>query len=242
MHFVYIDDSGDEKVAIFSALAIPDDQWKTNFEKIREFRQAIKKSDGILIRKELHAVDFVTGRGRPAGKRIVTKWRRSQVFRQALEVTASLEGARLFNACVPRTNVDLAFERLLNRINVAMQKSGSHALIFSDEGKEHSYTRLSRRLAAFNPIPSKFGEWESGDKTKNLPTKRIIEDIVFRDSASSVYLQLVDFCAYALLCSERPEKSRTKYNNHLAFGLLEPILVKAAFGKDPRGLGIIRET
>jgi hypothetical protein len=240
MHFVYIDDSGDEQVAIFSALAIPDDQWKANYEAIKAFRQEIKKSDGILIRKELHAVNFVTGRGRPAGHRIVTKWRRSQIFRAALDITAKLEGARLFNACVPKANVDLAFERLLNRVNVAMSKSGSRALIISDEGKEHTYTRLSRRLAKFNPIPSRYGRWPSGP-TANIPTDRIIEDIVFRDSASSVFLQLVDFCAYALLCSEEPAKSRTKYNNHEAFDLLDPILVKEAFSKDPRGLGIIRK-
>jgi hypothetical protein len=49
-------------------------------------------------------------------------------------------------------------------------------------------------------------------------------------------LQIVDFCAYALLCQECPTGKRVWYENHKAFGLLDPILVKAANGDDPQGI------
>ena len=37
------------------------------------------------------------------------------------------------------------------------------------------------------------------------------------------FIQLSDFCAYALLCQERPIASKTKYGLDQAFDLLKPI-------------------
>jgi hypothetical protein len=143
VHIVYIDDSGDQEWAIFSALAIPAELWRDTFEKVKEFRQALKHKDGILLRKELHAVDFIPGRGRPAGpKRAVLKHRRSEIFRETLTLTAALPEAKSLNAAGPRRYEDRLFERLLVRIHVCMRKSDpqSHALIISDKGKEVAYT------------------------------------------------------------------------------------------------------
>lgn len=70
MHIVYIDDSGDEVLSAFSALVVPADQWKQCFAKIKQFRTDLRKSDGIYVKKELHAWKFVSGRGRIAPTRI----------------------------------------------------------------------------------------------------------------------------------------------------------------------------
>ena len=71
---------------------------------------------------------------------------------------------------------------------------------------------------------------------------QIVEDIVYRDSKRSAFIQLADFCAFALLRSENPIASRTKYGLDKSFDRLKPALVTQAFAKDPRGFGIIRET
>ena len=55
MHLIYIDDSRDEEVCVFSVLIIPAGQWRACFEQLRTFRRSLKDSDGIFIRKELHA-------------------------------------------------------------------------------------------------------------------------------------------------------------------------------------------
>ena len=59
MHLTYIDDSGDEKLSIFSALAIRADKWNACLEKIKNFRHDIQTSDGIFIHAEFHAWEFV---------------------------------------------------------------------------------------------------------------------------------------------------------------------------------------
>ena len=68
----------------------------------------------------------------------------------------------------------------------------------------------------------------------------MIEDPVFKDSESSYFIQLVDFCAYALLRMERPIPTRTALGYDAMYQQLEPIVVKACNQNDPRSLGIIR--
>ena len=149
-----------------------------------------------------------------------------------------LSSMRLFNVCVAN-HQDWAFERLINRINRTMQAWGSHALLICDEGKEADYTRLVRKMCVHNPIPSRFGVWQdTGNSTRNIPIDRIIEDPFFKKSDKSYFIQLVDFCAYALLRKEKPIPSKSKYGLHEAFQQLEPICVKEACPRDQ--FGIIR--
>jgi hypothetical protein len=236
MHLVYIDDSRDEELCVFSALAIPADQWQQAFAQVRQFRRDLRKSDGIYVYKELHAWEFVSGRGRISDQ-TVTKGRRCQIFKEALQMVASLPGARLFNAVFNSKQDMLAFERLLNRINRTMTEWDSHAILVCDTGKESAYTRLSRRMHVYNPIPSRTGFWEDTQSaTKNIPIDRIIEDPFFKRSEQSYFMQLVDFCAYALLRRERPVPSKTRYGLDKAFSLLAGILVHEASSRDPEGI------
>lgn len=68
----------------------------------------------------------------------------------------------------------------------------------------------------------------------------MIEDPFFKDSRSSYFIQLVDFCAYALLRSERPLASKTALGYDKMYDLLAPITMAVNNKADPRGLGIIR--
>ena len=241
MHLVYIDDSRDESICAFSALVIPADQWRTSFEIVRTFRRDIRNSDGIFVYKELHATEFVAGRGRVAPN-VVFKGRRCEIFKETLKMMSCLPDAHLFNAVFSKNQDAIAFERLLNRINRTMKAWNSKAIIFCDEGKDKEYTRLARKMQVNNPIPSQFGGWPSGLPTKNIPLEYILEDPVFKDSKQSYFIQLADFAAYALLRKERPLPSKTKYGLDKAFYLMnnKDFFVTAATGSDPEKLGIIR--
>jgi len=236
MHLIYIDDSRDEKLCVFSALAIAEEHWRDAFERIRQFRRALKQSDGIYVYAEFHAWKFVSGRGRIAD-RVVAKGRRCQIFKDALLEVAKLPDAKLFNAVLPAKQDMRAFERLLNRINRAMEKLENRAILICDEGKEAAYTKLTRRMGIYNPIASRYGSWSgSGARFKNIPITRILEDPFFKQSERSYFIQLVDFCAYSLLRRERPVASKTKYGLNEAFNLLSPILVREASSTDPEGI------
>jgi hypothetical protein len=236
MHLIYIDDSRDEQLCVFSALALPVDQWHRAFEQVREFRRNLRRAYGIYVYKELHAWKFVSGRG-DISDRIVTKGQRCAIFQDALKMTTTLPGARLFNTVFPRGDSKRAFEWMLNRINRALIDWGSYGILICDQGEDETYTRIVRRMYVYNPIPSKFGAWgNSGKSWKNIPLDRIVEDPVFKDSEQSYFVQLADFAAYALLRRERPLPSKSQYGLDRAFVELAPILVRDANRRDPEGI------
>ena len=111
----------------------------------------------------------------------------------------------------------------------------SHAILICDEGKETIYTRLLRRMGVYNPIPSMLGSWPEGTVTRNIPVDLILEDPFFKVSQRSYFIQLVDFCAYALLRKERPVASKTRYGIDAAFDILDPILFRGATQYDRAG-------
>ena len=241
MHIVYVDDSRDERACVFSALSIPAETWREAFESVKAFRRTLKRSDGIYVYKELHAWKFISGRGR-VGDRVVPKGRRRQIFFDSLRLAASLPGAKLFNAVFGPKDDVRAFERLLNRINRTAQARaehqgyGGHVLVICDQGKEAAYTRLVRKMGVYNPIPSQLGEWPEGTLTRNIPIERILEDPVFKASERSYFIQLADFCAYALLRREQPLPSKSQFGIDQAFGLLSAILAREATQYDPEGI------
>ncbi|MCC3305598.1 DUF3800 domain-containing protein [Sneathiella sp. HT1-7] len=235
MHFVYIDDSGDNDVACFSALIIPADQWRTSIQHLLEVRRSMRVSDGVYVTKEIHSTDWLAGKGKIA-QFPISKERRARLFDYYLSGIALLPSAQLINACVSRKEKDRAFEYLLNRLQVNMSKAGSRCVVFCDEGK--SYDAIKRRIGIHNFIQSQFGNWEDGNTAMNLPTDRLLEDIVYRNSNKSIFVQAADACAYSLLRREQPIPSKTALGLDNSFYILEKIMVKNAYGRDE--FGIIR--
>jgi len=241
MHFVYIDDSNDDnaqsrRLCSFASLIIPDVQWLESFMMVKDFRRWLKNKYGLYINKELHACEFVAGRGHISNQTI-TKYERSVIFVETLKLTSRLPNAKILVAAGKKSNQYLLFERLLNRINKNMESNSSKAVLFCDEGNNRVYTQLRRRMGIFNQIPSRYGVWrDTGSSTKNIPIRNILEDPVFKDSKQSYFIQLVDFASYALLRQENQIASRNKYNIHIAFDQLNNLLVPEAFKGDKRGI------
>jgi hypothetical protein len=132
-----------------------------------------------------------------------------------------------------------AVDRLFNRIqtNVSRLQPPSHALVIFDKGKERQITKLSRRMSAFNFIPSKFECWPGGARARHIATDNVVEDPVFRESRDSYFLQLVDFAAFALLKREVPPSPFIlRWGYHTLFEKLRPVLCLAASRSDPCGI------
>ncbi|HEX2269458.1 MAG TPA: DUF3800 domain-containing protein [Pyrinomonadaceae bacterium] len=115
----------------------------------------------------------------------------------------------------------------------------SRAVIFADEGRETEITRALRKMHVFNPIPSRLGEWPSGEPTKNITIDRIVEDPNFKRSDRSYLIQLADCIAFALLKREvAPTPVIAKYGVDEMFDeALRGICYRKA---SPDPLGIVR--
>ena len=234
MHLIYIDDSFEKPHQIYSAIAVPAHLWRPFFQHVKAWRQELKRTDGILITKELHATEFAGGRGR-LGPRVVGKYRRSQIFREAMLMLNSFEGIKIFNVC-HTARPEWALERLITRINKTMEAWDSHAMLIIDEGKEAEITRLLRKMGVFNPVPVYIGPGVY--QMRNLPVDRILEDPVFKPSDRSYFVQMADFVAYALLRRERRLASKDRYGYHQCFDLLGDVVAREASTHDP--MGVIR--
>jgi len=251
MYLIYIDESGDEGTApgctanfVVSALFVPKDEWRTTFEAIQQFRQRLKREKGLYTTKEWHANKFVGGRSKIAPKAI-WKYDRCQIFRGTLELLTQMHWLKIINICCQKTKVlkpgedalSWCFDRLLNRVQRFLQAAEAQSILICDAGKEKKSRRITRRLMRFNPVPSAFGQWRTGERAKNIPITTIIEDPFFRDSSYSYFIQAVDFVAFALLKKEeRPTPHVKKYGLHKMFDILEPILCKEAHRADPQGI------
>jgi hypothetical protein len=234
MHLIYIDDSYEDPVQTYSAIAIPAARWRETFKSVLQWRRELKRTDGMFTTKEFHATEFVAGRGRLAPD-IITKYRRSQIFRDSFRLLNELDGLRVFSSC-RTTNPNWAFERLLTRIHKTMVTWDSHAILICDEGKELEFTRLARKMGTFNPVPVYIAPQVL--QVQNLATVRIIEDPIFKPSHRSFFVQMADFVAYALLRREKHLASKNAYGLHTCFDLLGNVVVREASLTDP--MGIIR--
>jgi hypothetical protein len=277
VRFFYVDESFDAKFYCLSAIVIRHTEWKRCFDEVRAHRVHLRDHFGIRLRREIHAHELVSGRGR-LGPQVIGKWQRASIFLGLLRLVAKLPSVMLFNVCLERKNhkdaqMD-AWDRLINRIERTMLKFEqeelpkrekllakigqslssteldelrkrvlnyrSRAMIIADEGREGEIEKALRRMHVFNPVPSKYGEWAPGRRTKNITTDRIIEDPIFKKSHRSYFVQLADCVAYALLKRETEPTARIrKYGIHQMFdSTLANVCYKKASTKDM--LGIVR--
>ncbi|HEX8410498.1 MAG TPA: DUF3800 domain-containing protein [Thermoanaerobaculia bacterium] len=159
VRFFYIDESFDASKFCLSAIAIRHTEWRECFDRVREHREFLKKDHGIFLRKEIHAQEFVGGRGRIAD-RIIGKHARSRIFEGLLNLVAQLPNVIIMNICldVPgRKDVQLdAWDRLMNRIERALR------------GFEETELPLRRELISALPPEYPDAERERLDYRVNL--------------------------------------------------------------------------
>jgi len=239
MWFAYLDESKEEnKFFVYTALIVDAANWSKAFLALKQMRQTMKSQGDIYIRKELHAWKFASGKGQIATRRI-DKAERAKIFEWVLRVAVDTGLFRIISAV--NTNEMYAFERLMNRLNRTALAQGHELILICDQGQEAQFTKRIRKMRVHNPIPSNQGSWQdTGQTTRNITLDRFLEDPFFKDSNSSYFIQLADFCAYALLRMERPIASRSALGYDTFYPVLEPIVFKECNARDPRGLGIIR--
>ncbi len=158
----YVDESFDEKKYCLSAIGIRHSEWRECFNRVRQHRSLLKQDFGMFLRKEIHAHEFVSGRGRISEQQ-VGKWQRSRIFERLLSSVAELPNVMVINVCLDTTGrrdpqMD-AWDRLINRIERTMLEYEKKELplrrklianVGADYPKDH-LTELERRLNSYRP-------------------------------------------------------------------------------------------
>jgi Protein of unknown function (DUF3800) len=123
-YLFYVDESYDSQFFCLSAICICHRFWDQCFNEVKSLRVTLKSSHGIYLRKEIHATDFVSGRG-AVGTRTITKWERSRIYFELLQLVARLPQVFIVNVCLQRSSHPdpqmVAWDRLLNRVERTMR-------------------------------------------------------------------------------------------------------------------------
>jgi hypothetical protein len=94
-------------------------------------------------------------------------------------------------------------------------------------------TQLMRQIRRFNPVPN---QPLLGLGYRNLTITNIIENLSFRDSAHSYYIQAADLIAFLLYWKIAPNTYIQRKSAHNYFDRLTPILCRVASNSDPQGI------
>ncbi|GAA1898134.1 DUF3800 domain-containing protein [Streptantibioticus ferralitis] len=185
----YIDDSGAESTGyvVYGWAEVDIAQWSKALRRWLDFRKRLYTDAGIPADYELHATQFIPGRGEPSGNRAWDrrKKNRAQVAQNALATIAAMPGT--FAGAVYRHTPKrgrayhgeraAVYEALLADLDARLGATGDHGVIVMDgDGSDPTYQREHRKL--------------------KLATRHIVEDPWFLGSNTSQPVQAADLLAY----------------------------------------------
>ncbi|MGL4177124.1 MAG: DUF3800 domain-containing protein [Dermatophilaceae bacterium] len=206
----YIDDSGtvDTGHIVYSWIEVTPDCWNGGLRHWIDLRKELYATHKIPPATELHAAQFVGGRGRPSTDSAVnaSKAARREVMTRALKAIGENPDIVLGTVYRKTTTTGPAYarqrvavyEKLLQHLDARLVKADEFGMIFMD-GSDQAYQRAHRQL--------------------KLSSRRIIEDPVYQSSHISQWVQMADLVAWStyqsLLRHPRKRFTWNWYQTHL---------------------------
>jgi hypothetical protein len=215
MEFLFIDDSGDNgfsegstEFLILAGISVESSYWKEYFWKIKELRQKISQKYGLKF-EELKGSDIFTHRGPFFNSLVASPKDSLWIYKQCVELICddsvnlfvTRQSKKEFEKRQKQTtikNIKKLFDQwiwteyLQMYDNYLLYKSKQHGkpqtgLIYSDNSGQQKYIR--KIVKSFS---TRF------DNQSELPGAGIVEDVIFRDSKSSYFIQLSDILAFSI--------------------------------------------
>ena len=145
MYLIYIDESYDETHFAYSAMFINAFKWNFYFNHLLEWRREWFQKYQIPLGYEVHATDFVGGRGQHPTNR--NKMHRARLFYEVIGRIERIEGVQIINVITDDKKKHLMlFGRMLNRANRTLQEKNAIGILICDEGNENKLTSMVRSM------------------------------------------------------------------------------------------------
>ncbi|WP_330350111.1 DUF3800 domain-containing protein [Streptomyces sp. NBC_00582] len=168
----YIDDSGipSSGLALYTAVGVPKAEAARVLRVWQELRDRWSRDHGIPPEYELHANNFLAGRGRPGGRNPL-KIERYRMAQEALDVIAAQPGLDIVTVYTQDAThwgraKRRAYDRLLRVLDQRLAEAGeTAALVVDGDGSEHLYDevhlslRPSRIPLSAVAIPAHVSTW-----------------------------------------------------------------------------------
>lgn len=193
-YLAYIDDSGDETLAVYTALLLPIERWTEALTLWLSFRKNLYRDYGIPADFEIHCKDLIqAGKGRPApgityGVNTEASKRR-RVLELANATIRSIPDLQVVAKVHAHVSPDHCYRTLLSEIDAQMAAGDSWALLVVDGDGSQPYQKAAHR-------------------DLKLANRRIVEDPWHQGSHASQFVQMADVAAYSVFQAHRLRESR----------------------------------
>lgn len=223
---IYIDDSAEPRsnLAVFGWIEISPENWNETLEKWLAVRRQMFRKFGVPPTKELHATNFVHGRGRvaksPPSPYIVdgqTQWKElgRDLAEHCLSELQSIQGLKVgsvyrnYGSLNERQAKESLYRDFVYQYSEQLVATNSLAIFFVDgDGSDPMFRKAHRSL--------------------DLKDRRIIEDSIQLSSTHSQFIQIADLVAYCALA----QIDRAS-NNEFAWGWYSKYLAHRDPNREP---------
>jgi hypothetical protein len=209
----YIDESERHPLAVTSAVRIPflrpkqngwEFVWDHYAAEATKWRRDLSRTHSIRFREELHGYRILKHQGYfHKTWRNLTPPEATALYKDALKTltwipersimsTYASQGSELMGHKGIAACLFGLFQRIRNHCN----HTSVNGMVFFDEGHK-SYIRLYRMAQKYLPTGSRFGGWEGGKLTRNLPLSMFPKDGNMKNSDLSYFVQIADLICYA---------------------------------------------
>lgn len=252
---MYVDESGDSGTInspsdffILSGLIIHELRWFETLNELKAFRRALRGKYGLKLREEIHAIQMISRR--PGNLTRIPKYQRLEIIRACLDWIASQPSLSVITVCIDKnqhtnTQTDL-FEFAWNALIMRFENTIRHrnfpgpsnpderGLILPDMTDGNKLTQLLRRMRHFNFIPHSGSAYGTG--SRNVQIEYIIEDPWYKDSAESLFHQMVDVIAYSAMQKYAPNSYMRRKGGRNYYDRLQNVLITQASRRHPLGI------
>ncbi len=205
MFIAYYDEAGDDgfpqyssPLFVLSSLYSHYQNWKDNFEVIRQLRQRLSTSHGLPVKMELHTKSLILNKN-PYRHLNLSDEKRLEIIDQFCDTIGFLK-LKVVNVVIEKKKIraakydvlDTALTYSVQRIENDLERidPANKFLIITDEGRVGKMRATTRKIQKINFIQSKFG---TGTYRKEI--KSLIEDPLPKESKESYFIQMADLVA-----------------------------------------------
>ena len=247
MYIMYVDESGDDghNIAItqyftLSGIILADSNWRIFLEKVKAFRQGLKRDFGLTLKADLRATDLWRSGGdfRRLGLSYAD---RTRIFRRTAEFLRYSQEIAILIVSIDKGSPQLpstvkigetAWQMFLQRYENWLLAKQEFGIVVNDVGYDKIVRLLSRKMRVYNPIPSHYGGYYQA------PMVKIIEDPFSRHSQYSYFVQLADMSAYLARLRHDHTSRHVEYGIHKLYKRIKPRYMLEASRKDNYGFVI----
>lgn len=243
---MYVDESGDSGINnsptnyyILSCLVVHESSWMNILNDVVSLKRGFKDQFGLLMKEEIHASEYLQKRIKTRNR--ISRNNRLDILKQCLDWLSKRSDVSLITVRVDKSKRadpfayawDILIQRLDNTLahsNFPNAVTGNEkGIIISDNTDGGKLTRLLRAKRRYNPVNNMI---VYGTGSRDIPLRAINEDPVFRDSANSLILQIVDVIAYFARQVYEPNKYVRQKGAKTFYGRLMSIINKRATKKE----------